>query len=169
VERLYRASARIARWGGAACLALVLAAGLLTVADIVLRQATGRGILGTTDITQLLILAAAFAAIPHGFFADTHVSVDLLTENLAPRRIALLKASGASLGVALLALIGAFGAQQAVVEAGYGDSTSTINIPKTWFWVWLIAGSAYAAFAAAMVALRHGLVALGQPDIGKGI
>lgn len=168
MERLYRATAALARWGGALSLALVVSAGLLTVADILLRQATGKGILGTTDITQLLIFAAAFAAIPYGFFADSHVSVDLLTDHLAPRAIAAIKAASAFLGVALLAGIGVYGAFQAAIEAGYGDSTSTINIPKTWFWAWLIVGSAYAGLAACMIGIRHAIVASGGRDIVSG-
>lgn len=163
---LYRAASRLARLAGALSLGLVLAAALLTVCDIVLRQATGKGILGTTDITQLLIMAAAFAAIPYGFFADSHVAVDLLTDGLAPRSLAWVKAAGAALGVLLLIGIGVYGAFQAVVEAGYGDATSTINIPKTWFWGWLVCGGFFAAAAAALVALRHVLIAAGGPDIG---
>lgn len=164
----YRAAARAARWGGALCLLLVLAAGAVTVADIALRQTTGRGILGATDFTQLLVMAAAFAAIPYGFFADAHVAVDLATDGLPPRALAAVKAAGALLGAALLTGVGVHGWFQAVVEAGYGDSTSTINIPKTWFWGWLVAGSVCSALAAATVALRHALVAAGRDDIGAG-
>jgi TRAP-type C4-dicarboxylate transport system permease small subunit len=166
MRRLYRAGAALARWGAALSLLLVMAAGALTVADIVLRSATGRGILGTTDITQLLIMGAAFAAIPYGFFVESHVSVDLATDRLPPRALAAVKAVSA--GLALLLLIGVvvYGTAQARIEAGYGDASSTIGIPKTWYWIALIAGCALSVCASAVVMLRHGLTMLGGRDVG---
>ena len=43
--------------------------------------------------------------------------------------------------------------------------SSTIEIPKLWYWVWLVAGSVLAALAAATVAARHLIVAAGGADI----
>jgi TRAP-type C4-dicarboxylate transport system permease small subunit len=167
MRHLYDAIAAVARWGGAASLVLVLAAGFVTVSDIVLRSLEGGGILGTTDIVQLLVMAAAFCAIPYGFFADTHVSVDLLTNGLPPRWLALVKGLSALLGAVLLVGIAWYGGLQAQLEYGYGDKSSTIEIPKLWYWVWLVAGAALAALAAATVAARHLIVAGGGADIGQ--
>lgn len=164
---LYDAIAAIARWGGAASLVLILAAGLLTVADILIRTLKGGGILGTTDIVQLLVMAAAFCAIPYGFFADTHVSVDLLTDGLSRRGLAAVKGVSALLGAVLLVGLAWYGGIQAKLEAGYGDMSSTIEIPKLYYWVWLVGGSALAALAACMVAARHLIVATGGDDIGR--
>jgi hypothetical protein len=58
-----------------------------------------------------------------------------------------------------------YGGIQAKLEAGYGDMSSTIEIPKLWYWVWLVAGSVVAAVAAGMVAARHLIVAAGGADI----
>jgi TRAP-type C4-dicarboxylate transport system permease small subunit len=165
MRRVYGAAAALSRVGGAASLALVLAAGIVTVADIGLRSVTGRGILGTTDIIQLLIMAAAFCAIPYGFFADSHVAVDLLMGGLSPRAVAAIKAVSALLGAAVLAGIAYFGGHQAVIEAGYGDKSSTIDIPKTYYWIWLVGGCAASAAAAVTVALRQLILAGGGPDI----
>jgi TRAP-type C4-dicarboxylate transport system permease small subunit len=167
MRRLYDAIAAIARLGGAASLALILAAGLLTVIDILARTLKGGGILGTTDIVQLLVMAAAFCAIPYGFFADTHVSVDLLTDGLPPRGLAAVKGASALLGALLLVGLAWYGGLQAQLEAGYGDKSSTIEIPKLYYWVWLVGGSALAALAACMVAARHLIVAAGGADIGR--
>jgi TRAP-type C4-dicarboxylate transport system permease small subunit len=166
MRRLYDAIAAIARWVGAASLVLILAAGLLTVADILIRTVKGGGILGTTDIVQLLVMAAAFCAIPYGFFADTHVSVDLLTDGLPPRGLAFVKGVSALLGALLLVGLAWYGGLQAHLEYGYGDKSSTIEIPKVYYWIWLVGGSALAALAAIMVAARHLLVASGGSDIG---
>ncbi|HEX2117074.1 MAG TPA: TRAP transporter small permease [Alphaproteobacteria bacterium] len=167
MRRLYDAIAGVARWGGAASLMLILAAGLLTVADILIRTVKGGGILGTTDLVQLLVMAAAFCAIPYGFFADTHVSVDLLTDGLPPRVLAVVKGVSALLGAVLLIGIAWYGGIQAKLEAGYGDTSSTIEIPKFYYWVWLVGGSVLAAIAACMVAVRHLIVATGGGDIGR--
>ncbi len=168
MRRLYDAIAATARWGGAASLGLILAAGFVTVTDIAMRSIQDGGILGTTDIVQLLVMAAAFCAIPYGFFADTHVSVDLLTDGLPPRGLAFIKGMSALLGTALLIGIAWYGGLQAQLEYGYGDKSSTIEIPKLWYWVWLVAGSALAALAAATVAARDLIVAAGGADIGRG-
>jgi TRAP-type C4-dicarboxylate transport system permease small subunit len=165
MRRLYDAVAVTARWCGTASLALILVAGLVTVADIAMRSVQGSGILGTTDIVQLLVMAGAFCAIPYGFFADTHVSVDLLTDGLPPRGLAFIKGLSALLGAALLIGIAWYGGAQAQLEYGYGDRSSTIEIPKLWYWIWLVAGSVLAALAAATVAARHLIVAAGGADI----
>jgi TRAP-type C4-dicarboxylate transport system permease small subunit len=167
MRALYHAIAAIARLGGAASLVLVLVAGVITVADIVIRSTSGGGILGTTDIVQLVVMAAAFCAIPYGFFADTHVSVDLLTDGLPPRGLAVVKGLSALLGAALLIGLAWYGGIQAQLEYGYGDKSSTIEIPKIWYWLWLVGGSALAALAAIMVATRHLIVASGGGDIGR--
>lgn len=168
MRSLYREAARLGRWCGGMSLVLILAAGLLTVGDILLRSVTGKGVLGTTDLTQLLIMAAAFVAIPYGFFADSHVAVDLATERLHPRKIAMIKAAAALLAVAVFALAGAFGFSQARLEHGYGDASPTIQIPKLWYWVWLVGGSALAGLAALITGLRQAFLALGERDIGHG-
>jgi TRAP-type C4-dicarboxylate transport system permease small subunit len=167
MQRLYYAAAALARWGGAASLVLIFAAGALTVADILIRTATGGGILGTTDIVQLVVMAAAFCAIPYGFFADTHVSVDLLTDGLSPRTLAAVKGASSVLGALLLIGIAWYGAIQARLEVGYGDMSSTIEIPKLYYWVWLVGGSVLAAIAAAVVAARNLIVASGGADIAR--
>jgi TRAP-type C4-dicarboxylate transport system permease small subunit len=167
MRRLYDAAAAVARCGGAASLVLILAAGALTVTDILARTLKGSGILGTTDIVQLLVMASAFCAMPYGFFADTHVSVDLLTNGLRPRGLAALKGVSALLGAALLVGIAWYGGIQAKLEAGYGDMSSTIEIPKLYYWLWLVGGSALAAVAAGVVAARHLIVASGGADIAR--
>jgi TRAP-type C4-dicarboxylate transport system permease small subunit len=162
---LYASAARIAGWLGALSLLLVVGAGLVTVADVIIRKSVGGGILGTTDIVQLLVMAAAFAAVPYGFFADSHVAVDLATDRLPPRALAAVKATGAILGSIVLAVIAWCGWGQALQAASYGDGSPTISLPMTWFWATLIAGSVLAGAAALLVTLRHGAIAFGQPDI----
>ncbi len=165
MRRLYAMAARIAGWVGALSLLLVIAAGLVTVADVLIRKTVGGGILGTTDIVQLLVMAAAFAAVPYGFFADSHVAVDLATERLPPRALAGIKAAGALLALVLLLVIAWCGWNQALQAASYGDGSPTIRLPMTWFWATLIAGAVLSAVSALLVACRHVALALGRADM----
>lgn len=152
---LHRLADRAAAWiamVGALC---ALLAGLVTVADIVIRSTGAQGILGTVDITQMLIVAAAFFTIPYGFMTDSHVSVDLAVNQLPPRGRALVRGFAALLGGLLMLAIGWFGIGQAQTVAMMGDRSQTIALPLIWFWYPLLAGSFFAALIALVLLLRH--------------
>lgn len=123
------------------------AAAIFTVADIVLRTAIGFAIVGTIDIIQLCIMAAAATAIPHAFMSGAHVSVDLATDWLPDRLLAAVKALAALAGLAMLALIVRYGWDRAAMVIGYGDTSQTIGIPILWYWAPLLTGMALAALA----------------------
>ncbi len=165
MRRFYRGMRAVAHGGGVACLLLVVAAGLLTVVDVVIRKTAGGGILGTTDWVQLLTMAAAFTAIPYGFFAESHVSVDLLTDGLRPAALAAVKAAGALIGVALLATVAWAGWDQLVLSRDTGAGSPTIALPMTWYWWPFIAGTIWSAAAGLTVACRHLGIAFGRGDM----
>ncbi len=157
---LYRLAETAAAWAaklGALC---ALAAGIVTCADIVIRNAGGQGILGTVDITQMLIMATAFLTIPYGFIADSHVAVEIGVEKLPFRLQALFKAIAALLGALLMLAIGWYGIGQFETVGLLGDKSQTIGLPMTWFWYPLLAGSFFAAAMAFVVMLRHGAATL---------
>src|SRR3546814_1089829 len=91
--QLYRLSETAAAWAAKAGAVCALLAGIVTCADIVIRNAGGEGIIGTVDITQMMIVATAFLTIPYGFIADSHVSVDIGVEQLPFRLQAFCKRS----------------------------------------------------------------------------
>lgn len=93
----------------AAATALGLAAGLLllvlmllTVADVVSRNVQGRSILGTVDISTLLLVMVAFLGLAAAEFDGRHVSVGLVEARLSERARTVLS----GLRAVLLLVIG---------------------------------------------------------------
>lgn len=154
-----RASAGLAMIGAGAA----LLAGLITCADIVIRNMGGQGILGTVDITQLLIVVAAFFTIPYGFMTDSHVAVDVAVNALPPRGRALARCCAVALGGLLMLGIGWYGIGQAQTVAMMGDKSQTISLPMIWFWYPLLAG-AFFAVAVVLVLMAWHLAALISGD-----
>jgi TRAP-type C4-dicarboxylate transport system permease small subunit len=126
---------------------------LVTVADVALRP-TATGIFGVVDLVQLGVMAAAWLAIPYAFMTDSHVSVDLLAHGLPVRVAALLRALGAGLAAALMVLILVYSWQAAAQQAQFGDVSSTLALPKTWYWAPLLAGAGLSVLATVLIAVR---------------
>src|SRR3546814_20479585 len=59
--QLYRLSETAAAWAAKAGAVCALLAGIITCADIVIRNAGGEGIIGTVDITQMMLVATAIS------------------------------------------------------------------------------------------------------------
>lgn len=163
--QLYRLSETAAAWAAKAGVLCALLAGLITCADIVIRNAGGEGIIGTVDITQMMIVATAFLTIPYGFIADSHVAVDIGVEHLPFRLQAACKAVAALCGAVLMAAIGWYGIGQFETVAQLGDRSQTIGWPMTWFWYPLLAGAFFAAAVALLVMLRHLTAMLAGHDL----
>lgn len=161
---IYRAADWSAAWAARVGAFCALLAGLATCADVVIRQAGGQGILGTVDITQLMIMATAFLTIPYGFISDSHVAVDLGIERLPFRLQALCRMLAALCGALLMLAIGWFGWQQFNTVALMGDRSQTIALPMTWYWYPLLGGAVFAALMALVVALRHAVALLTGRD-----
>src|SRR3546814_15943824 len=109
MTRWYRLAETSAAWAAKVGAFCALLAGIVTCADIFIRNAGGQGILGTVDITQMLIMATAFLTIPYGFIADGHVSVEIGVERLPFRLQSLFKAIAALLGALLMLTFGWYG------------------------------------------------------------
>lgn len=155
-----RASAGLAALGAFAA----LMAGLITCADIVIRNMGGQGILGTVDITQLLIVVAAFFTIPYGFMTDSHVSVDLAVNALPPRGRALARFCAVALGGLLMLGIGWYGIGQANTVALMGDKSQTIALPMIWFWYPLLAGAFFAVLIVLVLMAWHFVALISGDD-----
>lgn len=152
---LYRLTETAAAWAAKAGMLCALMAGLVTCADIVIRNTGGQGILGTVDITQMMIMAAAFLTIPYGFISDSHVAVDIGIERLPFRLQALCRAMAALLGAVLMLAIGWYGIGQFDTVALMGDRSQTIGMPMVWYWYPLLVGSFFAVAVVLAVMLRH--------------
>ncbi|MET9783266.1 TRAP transporter small permease subunit [Nocardiopsis alba] len=111
---------------------LLLALMFLTVADVVGRSAFGRSVLGTVDISTLLLVTIAFLGLASAEIDGKHVSVTLVEERFGPRTRRIL--SGAR--VVLLAILGAlivWGMGEVLLSAyERGETTNDILRLATW-------------------------------------
>jgi TRAP-type C4-dicarboxylate transport system permease small subunit len=165
LARAYRAAEGFARAFAFVGVVLLVVTMVMTVTDIALRRTINLAIAGTVDITQLLVMASAFMAIPYAFFAESHVAVEIVVDRLPRRGIAVFKAFAALLALAFMAVALWYGWGQAMQQHGYGDRSQTIGIPILFYWAPLLAGCTLSIVATALLALRYGLIAAGRDVI----
>lgn len=143
----------------------LMAAMIVTIIDVVLRwisrgvgmltgEALSLAVLGVVDIVQLLILAAAYMAIPYTFSIGSHVAVDILVQRMPPKMRGLLATFAAVLSAGLMGLILIYCTEQAILQHGYGDRSLTVGIPIVWYWLPILLGSALSCFATALIAIN---------------
>jgi hypothetical protein len=69
---------------GAGTASLIVAIGMVAL-DVVIRKMLQRSLIGTVDVTELVVMIAAFTALPLVFLRKAQVSVEIVTD-LMPRR-----------------------------------------------------------------------------------
>lgn len=136
---------------GALC---VVAMMLLTVADVLLRNLTGRPIHGTFEMVELLLAGAVFLALPAAFLRDEHIVVDIV-DYRAPRAVPLLRRLAGVAAIAILATM----LWQAVLAAHdtwvFGDVTMDLSWPRLLYWIPLLVG-VLCSLVAVIAMLRRG-------------
>jgi TRAP-type C4-dicarboxylate transport system permease small subunit len=158
--RFDRAAERALRAVSLAGTAAFLIGVALTMTDIGLRSVSTLTVKGVVDIMQLCVLTGAMFAIPHGFLADQHVSIDVFTNRLPGRMQLALRILAACLGALFLAGVVWFSFQQAIAEMG--DRSQTIGIPMIWYWAPLLIGIALAVVANLILVVQY--LRSGLPD-----
>lgn len=113
---------------------------VLTVTDILLRNVSDATVPGLTDIVALCTMVGSMLAIPYGFAADEHVSVDVFTIRMPAPVQRALRILAALLGFLFLAGVFVFSCKQALLVYGYGDRSQSIGIPMIWAWLPLLIG-----------------------------
>lgn len=134
--------------------ALLLVGVLVTIADIAVRPIGGIYVPGIVDLMQLMVMWSAPLAIPAAFLADEHVAVDLFTRAMPAPVQRFLRMMGALMGVAVLALLAWFGAEQGWREHTSGDRTQTLGLPLGIYWLPLLAGMGLSALACLALAAQ---------------
>ncbi|WP_054309755.1 TRAP transporter small permease subunit [Mesorhizobium sp. 1M-11] len=127
----------------------------LVVVDIVRRRLLGGSVIGVIDITQLCVMAAAFWSIPYAFSKKSHVAVDFLAMDNAPRLRMFLAIVSALLSLGLLGLILWLAWARAMDTWSSGDISQDLGIPMIWYWGFLLSGLAAALVAVAAAFLRE--------------
>lgn len=111
---------------------LLLALILLTIADVVSRNARDRSIVGTVDIATMLLVAVAFLGLASAEADGRHVAVELIESRLGVRTRAVFSVLRALLLVGLGALL-TWGLTEVLLSAtARGETTNDILRLPTW-------------------------------------
>lgn len=111
---------------------LLLAIILLTVADVVSRNLRDRSIVGTVDITTMLLVATAYLGLASAEADGRHVSVELVESRLGARARSVFSVLRATLLVGLGALM-TWGLTEVLISAAErGETTNDILRLPTW-------------------------------------
>ena len=132
--------------------ALAIAAmAFLTIADIVMKNVFNRPIKGTFEIVELLLVFVVFFGVVEVFRSDGNICVDLADQVLSPKRTSVLKAVGMFASLVFLALMGFAMIGPAMDTVIYPQWTQETGIPLYAYWAPILAGTALATIAAAVV------------------
>ena len=94
----------LALLAGLATASLVIAIAYVA-ADIIIRKTFSKSLVGSVDVTELVVVVCAFLSIPIAFMRHSHVAVEIVTDPLPPRVRTALDGVGSLLGAALFAII----------------------------------------------------------------
>ena len=103
---------------------------LLTVADVVLRKILNKGILGTLEISEFMMVAIVYFSLAEGELKDRNVNVDLLVNRLSLKSRAIIDVIVKSLGFVLYCCItfAVFG--YAALMKSSGEVSLDLWLPK---------------------------------------
>ncbi len=155
LSQITRLAHRLSRWFAWSGVIVLMAGVCITTADVALRKTINFSIPGTVDITQLTVMVCAFTAIPYAFATQGHVAVAILTERLSSAGQLVAQLWAALLSAGLMAAVTWYGSDTALREWSYGDMSLTIGIPKIWYWLPLVVGSALSTLVCVLAAARH--------------
>ncbi len=108
---------------------VLLALMALTLADVVGRYWLNAPIIGSFEVTEMMLAALVFCALPMVGARGEHVSVDLLDSYLPARRLRM-RLSEALVGLMLAATSYAV-AMKALESYHYGDQSAMLQWPTT--------------------------------------
>ena len=154
MQAIQRVLLRVTKWSAWVGMLALIGAMVTTCADVIARKFFGHTYPGTIDVVQLLVLAAAYLAIPYTFMRRGHVAVAVVAEILSGRALEFLNVLSALLAALLMGGFTWFGYHHALMQAEYGDVSQTIAIPMVWYWVPLVYGCALSMATALWLAVE---------------
>jgi TRAP-type C4-dicarboxylate transport system permease small subunit len=102
---------------------------LLTVADVFLRYLARAPILGSFEMTELLLVVVAFFAIPWAAAKKVNIRVDLLVGRLPPRIQAVFESVTCFMGLIFTAFCAWYTVPQAIYTWRLGKESDMLEIP----------------------------------------
>jgi TRAP-type C4-dicarboxylate transport system permease small subunit len=103
---------------------------LLTVADVVLRKIFYKGILGTLEISEFMMVAIVYFSLAEGELKDRNVNVDLLVNRLSLRNRAIIDALIKMIGFVLYCFITYAVFSYAALMKSSGEVSLDLWLPK---------------------------------------
>jgi TRAP-type C4-dicarboxylate transport system permease small subunit len=101
--------------------AMVILLMLLTVADVAMRKASGRGVPGTLEYSEVLLVIVVFLAIAAGQARGYHVNTMVLTQALPLKVRRWVELIGAIIGAIVVATMAAVSVEAALVSFQTGE------------------------------------------------
>ena len=133
IERPFLLISRAAAAAGVLCLLLVAG---LSVADIVLREATGQPIRGAADIAGLLTILIIASCFPAGLLERRQIKVTFLGSILPAWANRALEVFGALMTGLMFLAIAWFMTRHALRVTANHQYTMVLNLPiAPWWWI----------------------------------
>ncbi|RYH02126.1 TRAP transporter small permease [Salipiger sp. IMCC34102] len=161
IARAVHATARLPLWIAAASLFAMMA---LTFADVILRSFANAPIPGAAEVTEILLAATVFAALPATSLWGRHIAVDLFDGYLfARRRDGLVNLI---FGILLFWPV-AKCLESASRTMGYGEVTLYLRVPVGWILYFIAVALALSAAAMVLRGVFILFVPRIDPDLGS--
>lgn len=138
----------------------IIAMCIATLADIIGRHLLGLPIPGIIELVEFALVWSAFAGIAAAFWTGAHVGVELIELFVSRRALAVIALVNTTIVLALMAWLAWLAVTEFLDTLSWGDRTSDLAIPYTWFWAAVVTG--YAA-SVVLLAVRVAVVWQNRP------
>ncbi len=118
----------------------VVAMCLVTLADIIGRHLLGLPIPGIIELAELALVWSAFAGIAVAFWTRGHVGVELIELFVSRNRLATIELVNTWIVLVLMTWLAWLAVAEFLDTLDWGDRTSDLAIPYTWFWAAVVVG-----------------------------
>lgn len=139
---------------------ILLAMGVLTAIDVVLRQ-LGLGIPGSWEMVTLAMRWMIGLSLPYAFWAGRHVAVEAFVDLFPPRGRLAFVLFAQVLGAIAMGLLTWRLHARGMMIYGQGVRTSDLGILTFFHWLPLIVGCALSCVVLVILCLRDGLILTG--------
>jgi TRAP-type C4-dicarboxylate transport system permease small subunit len=123
----------------------------LTVADVVLRSFFATPIRGMLELIELGLACTIFLALPAVFLRREHLVVDVIDHVAKPPLVRVLDRLGALISLGVLAVMAWQMWPLAQTMYEFGDVTSDLSIPRTYYWIPVLLGVVASAAAVLII------------------
>jgi TRAP-type C4-dicarboxylate transport system permease small subunit len=120
----------------------VVAMCVATLADIIGRHFLGLPVPGIIELAELALVWSAFAGIAAAFWTGAHIGVELIELFVSRRALAAISFANTLIVLALMAWLAWLAVAEFLDTLTWGDRTTVLGIPYTWFWAAVVIGYA---------------------------